>query len=376
MANSLLTKMPYPNTPLMSSAGAANINYVWYEFIRAIATEARTSDTDGQFVLTGSADEVQLIINAFTTQSTVIFLVNDSSGNATFSVDNHGNVSLLGQVDGRSVSADGTLLDVISVGVDSTVKGRASGDGDGVIEDLTGAEIRAIINVENGADVTDALNVTQSLSVATIDAVTVASTDAVLVKSASELGALRTVTAQSIADLGSGVPVLVDSATASASASIGFTTLTSDYQVYLLTISNLAPATDATDLYCRVGNGSYDSGGTDYMWIEGLDIMSSGGVLSRTTLGDYSDSEITIASNLSNTSNEDFSGVIYIYAPTAATATNMSWNGTYLSSSSELVVISGSGKHITAAASDRVEILMSSGNITSGEFRLYGLRNA
>ena len=78
-----------------------------------------------------------------------------------------GNITVGGTVDGRDIATDGTKLDTI----------------------------------ETNADVTDEANVTAALDGATLTAVTVATGDKVLVQDASDLDNLKTVTAQSIADL-------------------------------------------------------------------------------------------------------------------------------------------------------------------------------
>lgn len=69
---------------------------------------------------------------------------------------------------------------------------------------VNASTLRTHINVENGADVTDETNVTNSLDGATLTAVTVATGDKVLVQDVSDSDNLKTVTAQSIADLASG----------------------------------------------------------------------------------------------------------------------------------------------------------------------------
>lgn len=61
--------------------------------------------------------------------------------------------------------------------------------------------LRSHINVEDGADVTDTTNVVSSLSGASLTGVTVATDDKVLIQDTSNSDALRTVTAQSIANL-------------------------------------------------------------------------------------------------------------------------------------------------------------------------------
>ena len=69
---------------------------------------------------------------------------------------------------------------------------------------VNAASLRTHINVEDGADVTDEANVVSALDGATLTAATVASGDKVLVQDADDSDNLKTVTAQSIADLASG----------------------------------------------------------------------------------------------------------------------------------------------------------------------------
>lgn len=68
----------------------------------------------------------------------------------------------------------------------------------------TAAEISKLAGIETGADVTDETNVVSSLNGATLTAVTVATGDKVLIQDVSDSNNIKTVTAQSIADLGSG----------------------------------------------------------------------------------------------------------------------------------------------------------------------------
>ena len=84
------------------------------------------------------------------------------------------------------------------------IRGRANGAGAGDTQDLTPTQVRTIINVESDADVTDESNVTAALNGATPGSITVASGDKVFVQDITDSDNLKTVTAQSIADLGGG----------------------------------------------------------------------------------------------------------------------------------------------------------------------------
>lgn len=103
---------------------------------------------------------------------TNIDLIIDGKGSgdvvlSSSNLDVTGNIVVSGTVDGRDVATDGTKLD----------------------------------GIEASADVTDEANVTAALDGATLTAVTVAGTDKVLVQDASDTDNLKTVTAQSVADL-------------------------------------------------------------------------------------------------------------------------------------------------------------------------------
>ena len=87
----------------------------------------------------------------------------------TGALDVTGNITVSGTVDGRDLATDGTKLD----------------------------------GIETGADVTDEANVVSSLDGATLTAVIVAGTDKVLVQDTSDSDNIKSVTAQSIADLAS-----------------------------------------------------------------------------------------------------------------------------------------------------------------------------
>lgn len=102
----------------------------------------------------------------------------------------------------------------------ATERTKLSGIETGATADQTGAQIKAayeaeanaytdtlntkLASIEASADVTDEANVVASLNGATLTAVTVAGTDKVVVQDASDSDNIKTVTAQSIADLGGG----------------------------------------------------------------------------------------------------------------------------------------------------------------------------
>jgi hypothetical protein len=83
---------------------------------------------------------------------------------------------------------------------------------------------------------------------------------------------------------------LIDTQTASSSASIEFTDLSSTYSMYKVIIYNFVPVTDEANFYMRTStnNGtSFDSGVSDYSWVQNAG-------------SDTADSEIQLASAVGN----------------------------------------------------------------------------
>ena len=165
---------------------------------------------------------------------------------------------------------------------------------------------------------------------------------------------------------------LLSAQTASSSSAINFTSnISSTYAAYCLVITDLAPATDGQRVAFQTstdGGSSYDNGASDYAW---------GSEDSGTYFSSSGDTSVDIAINgVGSASNEQFSGHIYIYDPSASNYTKVTWAGTYLDGTTTARIASGGGYRLSTTAVDAFRVLMNSGNITSGEFRLYGLRNA
>ena len=111
-----------------------------------------------------SIDNGTLFVNGITNK------VGIANATPSEALDVTGNIAVSGTVDGRDLATDGSKLD----------------------------------GIEAGADVTDEANVVSSLNGATLTGVTVAGTDKVIIQDVSDSDNIKTVTAQSIADLASG----------------------------------------------------------------------------------------------------------------------------------------------------------------------------
>ena len=170
--------------------------------------------------------------------------------------------------------------------------------------------------------------------------------------------------------------ILVASATASTSATIDFEDLDSTYHMYLLVGSKIIPATDGTSAYLRIGTGAtptYQSGASDYAW-NGLNMAGT-----QTGATDTADSEIQITNDLTvgSAAGEGLSFSAFLFDPSNSnTHTHIEYNTTSKSTSGGPQLSIGGGWYLATTAVTAIRFLFSSGNIASGEFRLYGLKDA
>lgn len=181
---------------------------------------------------------------------------------------------------------------------------------------------------------------------------------------------------QAAASSGGGL-TLLSTATAAGSATINFNNfLSSTYETYLLVISGLVPATNATVPFIRVGTGAgptYQSGASDYTWSVDIGRAAAG---SWNTTGDTADSEIeTVFYPVVNTTTYSFNANIDIYSPTASIYTHITGVTSHFDSTNSQVNTGNfAGIYLATTAVTSIQVLMSSGNIASGEFKLYGYK--
>ena len=183
---------------------------------------------------------------------------------------------------------------------------------------------------------------------------------------------------ESAAGGGSAGWVLISSATASSSASVDFTGLSSTYFAYILVFDAVEPATDDAVMHLRMDtdNGaSFDSGASDYWW----GYRAHGSNTTVQANGDAADAQIVLTSSssgegISNAANEGASGQIWIMNPSASEYTQVTSSVFYhQADANEISVIKGGGARLTTTAVDAIQILMDSGNIAQGSFKLYGI---
>ncbi len=169
----------------------------------------------------------------------------------------------------------------------------------------------------------------------------------------------------------------IASATASASATIDFSSITaSSYSAHMIIFNDVAPATDSVDFYFRMSTGaSFKSGASDYTYT-GYAVSTSGN--GAVTSGGATFIPINdITNKLGTGSNETASGKIIIYnAANASTYKRIYREAIWYSDAPVAVTHNGGGTFVFTTACDGFRFLMSSGNIASGTFYLYGLRTS
>lgn len=181
----------------------------------------------------------------------------------------------------------------------------------------------------------------------------------------------------SAAPAGGGAWIFISSQTASASATINFTGLTSTYQLYRVLITDVIPATDDAFFYMRTStdNGaSYDAGASDYGWTA---FGTRYDLATLTGLSDAADAQINLSNSTTvgsgSAANEQGNYIIDIYNPLGTKFTYVNTNAVFVNSGGLTVIRLGSGARLSAADVDAVRFLYSTGNIASGVFKLYGL---
>ena len=154
-------------------------------------------------------------------------------------------------------------------------------------------------------------------------------------------------------------------------ASVTLTGIDSTYDVYMVRFSNLQPVTDTANLRIRfTSSGTPD---TSSNYDRAFKELNAGGSFSNfsSTNVDY----IAVDGSLSNATGEVANGLIYLF--------NFNNSSEYSFITYEASVVNSSSAHkgrqggavlTVAQATDGINFFMSSGNIASGTFTLYGLK--
>jgi len=170
--------------------------------------------------------------------------------------------------------------------------------------------------------------------------------------------------------------VLLATKTASASATLDFTEFNNAvYRRYEFELANVKPATDNVDFYLRTSTdagSSYDAGASDYAW--GSAGTSAASATTGASAGDTAMLMTTVVKIGNAAAEYGVSGLLNVTgAPSASVFTEMRGQWTYWNTSGAMVHLSGGGARLSAEDTDAIRFLFSSGNITSGTIRMYGV---
>lgn len=172
--------------------------------------------------------------------------------------------------------------------------------------------------------------------------------------------------------------VLLATKTASASATLDFTEFNNAvYRAYGFEFENVIPATDSTSFWMRFstnGGSSYDAGGSDYAYINYAASTASGG-LSFNNSATAAQILMTFPNDVGNAAGEEgvTGSAFLLRSGVGAVRTRVNFDLNYENPSGLLVMAGGKARRNAAQDTDAVRFLFSSGNITSGTIRMYGL---
>lgn len=166
---------------------------------------------------------------------------------------------------------------------------------------------------------------------------------------------------------------LVGVTNASASATVDIeTTFDNTYDAYLVIASNVVVQTDGVNLMCRLKiGGSYLTTNTyDYTYD-----ATTVGASSYTLTGSTAQSAIILSQTLGNAAAEHANFKIWAYGVNQSSFyKTINFNGYSHLTTGAAQLINGIATNTTTGALTGIRIYASSGNISSGTFRVYGFR--
>jgi len=170
---------------------------------------------------------------------------------------------------------------------------------------------------------------------------------------------------------------VIATAVASNSASLTVTGLDSTYDTYAISWSDIVPASNSA-LYMRFGDSSgVDSGGTDYRsWFEGGKHDTGAEKLKTNT--NAAQIFCDDAGNMvGNQAGEGSGGLVYLHRPGDG-AMRPTVSGTVCWIDSDTNGLTGfmGGERNAVITLDRIQILMSTGNIATGRMTVWGIAHA
>jgi hypothetical protein len=245
---------------------------------------------------------------------------------------------------------------------------------------VTPKERKDALYLKDAADayvLTEPVNAADMAAATTGDVLTVKEDDTVHPRTITGAGGIAiTVSADEIEVDGSAISagasglVLLDTQTASASASLDFTTdIDATYDAYFLQVGDIVPATDGADLLVRFstdGGSSYFATNYNYALRNFFADAFDGEANSTSANG------IPIGTSLGNGTGEHWNANVWLNNLVGGLYKSARFDGYGYISNPLAGVAHGMGIYGTASAVDALRLIMSAGNITSGWARLYG----
>lgn len=161
--------------------------------------------------------------------------------------------------------------------------------------------------------------------------------------------------------------------TASGSATLDFTNwYSSVYDDYIIECISLIPVTNSVDLWLRMsidGGSSYDTG-TNYVYQ-----FATWGTSSFSNVNATGAVKIILSQLINNTANYGYNGSLKLFNPGSALYKSVMYDS-YGAAAGGYYNQRGGGMYLSTSAVNALRFLMSSGNISSGTIRIYGVVNS
>ena len=146
--------------------------------------------------------------------------------------------------------------------------------------------------------------------------------------------------------------------------------LNSTYDEYCVFLDRIVPATNASTLWLRTSTDAgvnFSSGVSDYVAHTSVNMAATTSA---------ADAQIALTGTVSSTAGAGgVTGYLYIFEP-STTVPRFRFSGVYANTadSNRVASTEATGSRAATADVDGIRFLFSSGNVTSGTFRLYGRR--
>ena len=164
---------------------------------------------------------------------------------------------------------------------------------------------------------------------------------------------------------------IAEETVSSAVSSVTLTGIDSTYNVYLLTLNNVSPATVNADVFLRVTESGTASSDSDYHLAYKL--LRTDTTFSN--IGSTNQAQWQISGSLENDGGKTFNGHCYIFnANNSSEYTFVTIENGYLAEDGTFLGTQGGGVYTQTTTVDGVSISFDTGNIDAGTFSLYALK--